>query len=93
MTTLDEEICFAVVASTVEKKKLKHKENREWSRQWLLKRSRFSHINLLEEFRFYPEDWHNYLRMDEATYLNLLFTVSPQKKKKGYRHEASNITS
>jgi hypothetical protein len=77
MTTLDKVVCFAVIASIIEKKKLKLQKNREWSKQWLLKRSRFSLINLEEELKFHPEGWHNYLHMDEVTYLNLLSTVFP----------------
>ncbi|KAJ8939499.1 hypothetical protein NQ318_022554 [Aromia moschata] len=36
------------------------------------KKKRFSHVNLLKELRFTPKDFHNYLRMDEETYLQLL---------------------
>ena len=42
----------------------------------------YSHINLLNELKIYPRDWHNYLRMNEETYLNLLSLVTPWIKKK-----------
>ncbi|XP_026482095.1 uncharacterized protein LOC113389257 [Ctenocephalides felis] len=48
-----------------------------WCKEWLRKRELFSHINLLNEFKEAPRDWHNYLRMDEETYLKLLKMVSP----------------
>jgi len=47
-------------------------KKRKWTKDWLLKRSQYSHVNLLNELQFHPEDWHNYLRMDEETYLELL---------------------
>jgi hypothetical protein len=40
---------------------------------------------MLEELKFYSEDWHNYLRMDEVTYLNLLAMVSPLIERKDTR--------
>lgn len=46
-----------------------------------MKRKQFSHTNLLRELKFDPQDWHNYLRMNEETYLNLLALVSPLIKK------------
>ncbi|GBP33670.1 hypothetical protein EVAR_16706_1 [Eumeta japonica] len=60
-------------------KKLKtHKRNR--TKDWL-KKEHYSHISLLNELKFAPKDWHNYLRMDEETYLKLLSTVTPYIKK------------
>lgn len=48
-----------------------------WCKNWLKKRERYSHVNLLNELKFAPKDWHNYLRMDEETYLRLLSLVTP----------------
>ncbi|KAG5865346.1 hypothetical protein JTB14_026593 [Gonioctena quinquepunctata] len=45
--------------------------------EWLLKRNKFPHVNLLEELRLYPDDWRNFLRMDENTYLELLNLFTP----------------
>jgi hypothetical protein len=65
------------------KKCLKRKIKRGiWCKEWLQKRQTFSHVNLLHELRFAPKDWHNYLRMDEETYLKLLSVVTPLIKKK-----------
>jgi hypothetical protein len=50
-----------------------------------LKRS-LGHVNLLEEFRLEPGDWHNYLRMDEKTYFKLQL-VTPLIKKKSHSDE------
>jgi len=57
---------------------LKNKKKREkWAKDWLLKRKTYSHVNLLNELRFEPLDFKNYLRMDEDTYRNLLSMVVP----------------
>ncbi|KAG5863376.1 hypothetical protein JTB14_013268 [Gonioctena quinquepunctata] len=37
-------------------------------------------MNLLTELKVVPKDWHNYLRMSEETYLNLLSLVSPLRR-------------
>lgn len=58
-------------------KRLKYKQRSRWSRAWLLKRHRFSHVQLLKELRSEPEDWRNYLRMDVEAYNYLLELVSP----------------
>ncbi len=44
-------------------------------KKWIHKREQFSHINLLDEIRFYEKDFHNYLRMSEAKYSELLALV------------------
>jgi hypothetical protein len=92
MTTLDKVIYLAVIAGTVEKKKLKRKIIESGLKKKLLKRVRFSHIDLLEDLKFYPEDRHNYLHMDEVTHLNVLSMVSSLTEK-GHPHETSNIAS
>lgn len=72
----------AAIALVIRKKKKNERKKRsKWVKDWLLKRSEFSHTNLLEELRVAPEDWHNYLRMDENTYLELLELVTPLIKK------------
>ena len=40
-------------------------------------RQDFSHVNHLKELRFYPKDWHNFLKMNESSYLTLSSKVSP----------------
>ncbi|XP_050303715.1 probable ATP-dependent RNA helicase DDX49 [Anthonomus grandis grandis] len=46
-------------------------------KKWSLQRDRFSHIKLLEELRLEPDDYRNYLRMDEDSYVLLLKLVTP----------------
>jgi hypothetical protein len=62
---------------------IKQKKSRS---EWLLKRS-LGHVNLLEEFRLEPGDWHNYLRMDEKTYFKLQQLVTPLIKNKSHPDE------
>lgn len=45
------------------------------------KRNVYSHVNLLTKLKIFPKDWHNYLRMVEEIYLNLLSLVTPLIKK------------
>lgn len=76
--------CMLAVAAAVAviiKKKKQRKSRSKWMKEWLLKRSTLSHVNLLEELRLEPGDWHNYLRMDEETYFKLLQLVTPLIKK------------
>jgi hypothetical protein len=55
-----------------------------------MKRKTYSHINLLSELKIYPRDWHNYLRINEEIYLNLLSLVTPLiKKQVGIMREAA----
>ncbi|CAI6373664.1 unnamed protein product [Macrosiphum euphorbiae] len=49
---------------------------KKWSENWLLKRQQFSHVNLISELSGEPDDFRNYLRMDEETYSLLLSLVS-----------------
>jgi hypothetical protein len=57
------------------------RKRKKWCKDWLLKRDTYSHVNLLNELKFEPEDFKNYLRMDEKTYLELLSMVTPMIKK------------
>lgn len=60
------------------KKPGKRKRTRsKWSKQWLIDRHVNSHTHLLNELRLEPDDYRNYLRMDENTYRELLQLVSP----------------
>ena len=70
-TDLDNLAIFVIL------KKKKRKQRRMWSKDWLLKRDTLSHTNLLEEIRAFPEDFQNFMRMDEETYLHLLSLVTP----------------
>jgi hypothetical protein len=52
-----------------------------------MERKTYYHINLLSELKIYPRDWHNYLRMNEENYLNLLSLVNTFNYKAGYDYE------
>ncbi|KAK9696759.1 hypothetical protein QE152_g31374 [Popillia japonica] len=71
----------AAYAVLIKKKRnqlsLRPQMRRKWVKQWLLKRSKYTHTNSLEELRLEPDDWRNYLRMDENSYATLLKLVSP----------------
>ena len=46
-------------------------------KKWLTFSGSNSHTNLMAELRCEPEDWRNYMRMDEDTYRSLLEMVGP----------------
>lgn len=77
LTTEDLCLIGTAVACYVKVKGSKKSKNRsKWVKNWLEKRSTYSHINLLNELRLEPDDWRNYLRMDEDTYIELLNMVT-----------------
>ena len=78
MLALRELLCYAATAVVLGRKYRRNaRKSREWTRKWLLKRQDFSHVNLSRELRFDPKDWHNFLWMNESTYLTVLSMVSP----------------
>lgn len=85
MEKSDDDIMAAIgclVAVNCSKKTRVKKNGRSvWVKEWLSKRTQYSHVNLLNELRIFPQDWQNYLRMDEDTYLKLLSLVTPFIKK------------
>ena len=49
------------------------KKRKMWSKKWLLRRDRFTHLNLLNFIKNdCPEDYRNYFRMSEENVKNLL---------------------
>ncbi|CAH2012676.1 unnamed protein product [Acanthoscelides obtectus] len=68
---------LAVLALLLTLNKRVRKKREKWCKDWILKRKSYSHVNLLNELKFEPKDFQNYLRMDEKTYLKLLSLVSP----------------
>jgi hypothetical protein len=81
MSTLDDD-ALALAAFVLMCKRKPRKMKRDvWCKDRLMKRKTYSHINLLSELKTYPRDWHNYLRMNAETYLNLLSLVTPLIKK------------
>jgi len=71
--------CFSCFCYNFKKKKNRKNKRAMWCKEWLMKRKTYSHINLLNELKIHPRDWHNYLRMDEETYLNLLNSSSSSR--------------
>lgn len=58
--------------NTVKKKK------KVWVKEWLKNRDQCSDLNLLRELRTSsPDDYRNFLRMDENTFIKLLEMVRP----------------
>ncbi|KAF0708914.1 putative nuclease HARBI1 isoform X1, partial [Aphis craccivora] len=53
-------------------------KKRKWSKQWLLEKRKYSHMNLLHELQSNePADFKNYLRMENHTFYELLDLVRP----------------
>ena len=48
-----------------------------WAKQWLQRRVDISLTHLLEELQSEPEDYRNFLRMNETTFDELLTLVTP----------------
>ena len=54
-----------------------------WVKQWRINRERFGHMPLMRELRENnPEDYRNYLRMDDKTFQVILNLVRPYITKK-----------
>lgn len=67
-----------VVSEYLRKKRVR----RKWTKNWLSRRNDFSHMSLLRELRAAdPNDFRNYLRMDENTF-NLLLNLVGQHLQK-----------
>uniref|UniRef100_A0A8D8XS55 Uncharacterized protein n=2 Tax=Cacopsylla melanoneura TaxID=428564 RepID=A0A8D8XS55_9HEMI len=60
----------------------KRKKRKQWCKEWLQRRNKYTHINLLKELTCEPNDFHNYFRMKESVYNHLLSLVSPLITKK-----------
>ncbi|XP_031328647.1 putative nuclease HARBI1 [Photinus pyralis] len=65
-------IALALVTLDSDEKK---KRRKYWTKQWLLKRSQFSHTILMKELE--AEDFKNFLRMDSNCFEELLNMVGP----------------
>lgn len=66
-------VCIVIGLSVCCKKKRK----RRWIKEWLKKRNNYGHQFLLNELRNEPNDYQNFLRMDEEVFNCLLNMVSP----------------
>ena len=75
-----EELCLlGVVAVCIAKQNKKiNKKRTKWVKSWLARRAIHSHTTLLNELRLLePDDFRNYLRMNEDTYAELLNLITP----------------
>lgn len=62
--------------------KKKMKKRSTWSKQWLQNRENYSHMTLLRELQENnPDDFRNYLRMNDECFQALLQLVTPVIKK------------
>ena len=74
----EEALCYLGIVSYYALKTCKKRRNRKvWVKHWLTKRERLSHVNLVRELREEKEDFHNYFRMPELVYEQLLRLVTP----------------
>ncbi|KAL4083874.1 hypothetical protein QTP88_029190 [Uroleucon formosanum] len=73
-------ICaMAIVAHETSKKK---KNRKTWVKKWIEQRSEQSNVTLLKDLKENnPDDFKNYLRMDETDFTNLLELVAHRLKK------------
>ncbi|KAM4015345.1 uncharacterized protein ACNLHF_002001 [Anomaloglossus baeobatrachus] len=87
----DEECNLVVAALLLEAAQLENKAERRrskqkrrmWTREWLQKRSEFTHMQLVRELQEKnPHDFRNYLRMSEESFKFLLETITPVIKRK-----------
>ncbi|KAG8256089.1 hypothetical protein J6590_076830 [Homalodisca vitripennis] len=63
-------LIYGAVACVIVKRRKRQVKRNQWTKDWLLNRAQYSHVNLLKELRFHPKDWHNYLRMNEETFFS-----------------------
>lgn len=59
----------------------KNKPKKKWQKGWYSSRKSLTHTLLMEHLSLEPEDWRNYVRMNEETYKILLEMVSPLIRK------------
>ena len=73
---------LTLTLAVCEMNKRKKKRERRWSKEWYKLRDRFTHERLLNYLRVTePEDYKNFLRMDEAAFDNLLELIKPKIEK------------
>ncbi|XP_071056177.1 putative nuclease HARBI1 isoform X2 [Onthophagus taurus] len=73
-------LCAGVICLN---RKKKRKPPRLWAKKWLLERNSFSHMSLLTEIATNePQDYRNYLRMNEQSFEDLLERVYNLLEKK-----------
>lgn len=70
---------LATIAATslLISRKPRRKKRTIWTKKWLQERESYGDMVLLRHVKNAPDDWRNYLRMDESTFQHLLNMVKP----------------
>ena len=69
----------AIIIKICRRRAKKRRSRRVWVKPWLLKKQELSHVNLIRKLQDIPEDWKNYLCMEN--YLDLLERITPLIKR------------
>ncbi|KAF9405816.1 hypothetical protein HW555_013598 [Spodoptera exigua] len=78
MSSTEEALCYlGIISYYISKTKNNRRRRKVWVRNWLTKRERLSHVNLVRELREEKEDFQNYFRMPEPVYEELWCLVTP----------------
>lgn len=77
---MDTSVAIAVIlACDIDEPRRKRSK---WCKDWYMKRELYGHVNLLKELRAKePEDYRNFLRMNETAFDELLSLVQPLIRK------------
>ena len=68
--------CLAIALAVRLKKE---KKKRRWIKEWLKKRNKYTHENLLKDLRLSePSDFQNFLRLDATSFDELLKIIMPR---------------
>ena len=74
--------CIAIILALDEQEEEKCVKRKIWMKDLFKKRQKFTHENLLQELLVSaPEDYNNYIRMDRATFMELLEKTMPLIRK------------
>ena len=77
MDSHEDELFLSLLTVALVKRNDRRNKRKQWCKEWMLRRNKFTHINFLDELRLEPSDFHNFLRMSESVYGELLSLISP----------------
>ena len=90
MDSLEDDSCFLTLfVVTFAERKIRRKKRKQRCKEWLQRRNKFTHIDLLNELRNEPSDYKNFLQINESVYNELLSLVVPLIKKKDTQMRAA----
>lgn len=70
--------CIAILLALDDEEEKKIVKRKVWMKEWLKKRNKFTHENLLQELLLSaPADYKNFLRMDRESFMDLLEKTMP----------------